>query len=629
MIMFFRKLSESWIAKGLMILITISMMTVFGMGGLTQLWGKEDTVIQVGRDKVNANQLMKAFDQELKRTRDMMPTVYLSPQDAIKAGLLNAVIQQTTGGILKANMADDLETIASDDAVRMYIVNNPNFQTITGSFDRNLFSAYLQQMRMSEAEFSRKLRQELAQRQVFDAISAVVAAPSSLVEKMYIYENEARDMDVLLVHTNAVPVTAEPSEQDIEEYYAAMEETLYSPEYRSVTILKMTPEAVAQGIQVSAEELAALYEERKEDFVQPEERKVDQILLSDAGAAEALMKDLTPANFVQMAQEKAGQTEADTNWGWIKKSDVLTEVADAVFDAPEGKVIGPVESSAGYHILVVREIKQAQQTPEAAIKEELTKQVKAGKAYEMMYQKSKEVDNMLGAGESLEKAADSVALALQDIPFVDPAGMTKEGKKVDELPSEALEYIFTLPAGESSPLIDYQNGFLVVRTNEIEPTALKPLADVKEIVIAEWKKDQQKKDIAAFADKIYKAAQKGDDLKTVGLFYHVDEKLLKDMTRSKVQDLPQEVVEQLFMAKKDAVVLVPIGEDFVVAKVTGIEMPDLQKDKVGLMNVQMSLNNRISDGMTEELLTNYAGKGGIQINMPLIEETFSVYMKEE
>lgn len=52
MIMFFRKLSESWIAKLLMILLSISMMMLFGISGMTSMWGKDDTAIVVGSEHV-------------------------------------------------------------------------------------------------------------------------------------------------------------------------------------------------------------------------------------------------------------------------------------------------------------------------------------------------------------------------------------------------------------------------------------------------------------------------------------------------------------------------------------------------------------------------------------------------
>ena len=152
---------------------------------------------------------------------------------------------------------------------------------------------------------------------------------------------------------------------------------------------------------------------------------------------------------------------------------------------------------------------------------------------------------------------------------------------------------------------------------------------MKDILVAEWKKDQQKKDIADFAQKVYQAAQKGDELKTVALFYQLDEKTLKDVNRGAVSDLSRAVVEQLFSAQEDAVLLLPVGEDYVVAKVEKVTAADADIDPALLVAVQASLNQQITDGMVEELLTSYANTVGVKIDTPLIEETFQVYMKQD
>lgn len=629
MIMFFRKLSESWIAKLLMILLSISMMMLFGISGMTSMWGKDDTAIVVGSEHVKAQQLMSDFQRDLKKAQALMGGKYLSPQDAIKMGMMNTVVQQRVSGALKNEMTEDMETIASDAAVRNYIINNPNFQTLTGQFDRNLFAAYLNQMQMSESLFSLNLRKELAQKHVFDAIRAVVVAPSSLTEKVYAYANETRDLDVLLVHTGTVPVSEEPTEDELQEYYAAMEEQLYAPEYRRLSLLKITPETVSAHFVVDEATVQAVYDEHLNNYTKPQRRKVDQILTKDVASADFVMEGLTADNFLQTAQEKGKQTPEETDLGWLEKASVLPEIGDAVFSAQVGEILGPIETTVGYHILVVREIEDAVVTPLSEVRDAIVAQLKAEKAYDLMYAKSREIDDKLGAGEPLDKVAAEVGLTVEKVDFVDGFGKNKAGTEVVGLSSEILETAFLSPEGEPSPLVNYQNGSVVVQVDAVEPMSLKPFAEVKDILVAEWKKDQQKKDIADFAQKVYQAAQKGDELKTVALFYQLDEKTLKDVNRGAVSDLPRAVVEQLFSAQEDAVLLLPVGEDYVVAKVEKVTAADADIDPALLVAVQASLNQQITDGMVEELLTSYANTVGVKIDTPLIEETFQVYMKQD
>ena len=79
----------------------------------------------------------------------------------------------------------------------------------------------------------------------------------------------------------------------------------------------------------------------------------------------------------------------------------------------------------------------------------------------------------------------------------------------------------------------------------------------------------------------------------------------------------------------DGFLLLPVGEDYVVAKVEKVTAADADIDPALLVAVQASLNQQITDGMVEELLTSYANTVGVKIDTPLIEETFQVYMKQD
>ena len=154
MITFFRNISESWFVKALLALITVSMMGLFGLGSMTSMWGKEQTAIRVGNATVKGQELLRSVDTETKKIAAMTGNrTYISIGDAVKMGVLDKVIQNDINSLLYQQIADDMGLIASDAAVGNYIVNNQNFQTITGSFDRALLMAYLQQMQMSEQMF--------------------------------------------------------------------------------------------------------------------------------------------------------------------------------------------------------------------------------------------------------------------------------------------------------------------------------------------------------------------------------------------------------------------------------------------------------------------------------------------
>ena len=625
MIIFFRKISESWVVKSLMFLIAVSMMGLFGLGSMTSMWGRDQSAIVVGSSTVKGAELLQMTEKEVRNIAKLTGgRAEITFKDAVANGMLDKIIKNSTDSLLYQAMMDDLDLVASDQAVGNYIVNNPLFQTITGTFDRSYLMAYLQQMQMSEQAFVRALQEELARKHLTEAIKAVVVPPEMLKEKMYDYMYETRDMDTLSLSLKDVKITSKPDNETLKAYYDSMEDQLYTPEYRMVTLLKIVPENVAKDIIIDDETLKQMYEDRKDAYIKPEQRRVEQILLTDEEKANEIYSKLTADNFISVAKDDAGQDNADL--GWIEKKGVVEEIGEAVFNAPIGQVLGPVKTDFGYHILVVREIKPAETTTFEQAKEDLIRVIKSGKTYDLLTEKAKLLDEALGEGDSLEKAAQRVQMTLEKPIWIDASGNDKQGKE-SWLPISLVQEIFLSKNKEATALYDYQDGYIVAEIQDIEPSSLKPFDAVQDELKAEWVKDQQKKEFLNFAQNVLKGAQNDKLLKTVALVYHLDGEKFEEVTRENVAEwLPSKSVEQLFNAKQDDILFAQKSDDeYMIAQIKKVQPAD-KNDAAAQMDLAINLKQKMMENITEEILAYYGQKEGVTINQAVIEETFKPYM---
>ena len=173
MISFFNRIGNSWVAKGIFFLLGLSMMAFWGLGGLSNTSTSDGTAIQVGKNKIPLREVSRVFDQE----RNKMAKIsggYMTPKRAIQAGLLDQVIQQLITQELNVQIQEKIGLIASDEAVRGYIEQNPVFKDSLGKFDANLFYAYLSQLNISQAELAHRLRSELATQHLVRTIKNAV-----------------------------------------------------------------------------------------------------------------------------------------------------------------------------------------------------------------------------------------------------------------------------------------------------------------------------------------------------------------------------------------------------------------------------------------------------------------------
>jgi parvulin-like peptidyl-prolyl isomerase len=114
------------------------------------------------------------------------------------------------------------------------------------------------------------------------------------------------------------------------------------------------------------EEIDEYYDENVEQFQTPETRDVRTILTQDeAEAQEAydqLADDDSPASWKQVAKEFSTD-EATASLGGLRQGVAQgqsePQLDEAIFSAPEGELVGPIQTDAGYYVLQVEAINEA------------------------------------------------------------------------------------------------------------------------------------------------------------------------------------------------------------------------------------------------------------------------------
>ena len=237
MISFLNKLGNSWFAKLIFALLGISMLAFWGLGGLSNLGQSDTTALTVGNRAVSMQELGRSFDRE----RNKMAKIsggYMTPKNAIRAGLLDQVVQQLTLRELNAQIREELGLTASDAAVRAYIEKNPVFANQVGKFDANLFYAYLSQLNLSQAELARQMRAELANQHLMRTLLRIVPRDPALMERAARSKKEKREIEAVFLESKKMSVGS-ATEQELKDYYEAYMEEFSVPEYRKVRLVTL------------------------------------------------------------------------------------------------------------------------------------------------------------------------------------------------------------------------------------------------------------------------------------------------------------------------------------------------------------------------------------------------------
>jgi peptidyl-prolyl cis-trans isomerase C len=147
-------------------------------------------------------------------------------------------------------------------------------------------------------------------------------------------------------------------------------------------------ERVAGDAEASQEEVERFYEENKElQFTTPEQRCARHILFNKdqrAKAEEVKGQLQNGADFAELAREHSqdpGSAENGGDIGCLGQGETVPNFEEALFNAEEGEIVGPVETEFGYHVIEVTDIREQSTQPlsevEGQIREQLSADIQA------------------------------------------------------------------------------------------------------------------------------------------------------------------------------------------------------------------------------------------------------------
>ena len=163
-------------------------------------------------------------------------------------------------------------------------------------------------------------------------------------------------------------------------------------------------ERVVGDAEASQEEVERFYEENKElQFTTPEQRCARHILFNKdqrAQAEEVKGRLQNGADFAELAREFSqdpGSAENGGDLGCLGQGETVPNFEEALFNAEEGEIVGPVETEFGYHVVEVTDIRQQSTQPlsevEGQIREQLSADIQA-QEFSSWIQEQKEQRNV-------------------------------------------------------------------------------------------------------------------------------------------------------------------------------------------------------------------------------------------
>jgi parvulin-like peptidyl-prolyl isomerase len=135
-------------------------------------------------------------------------------------------------------------------------------------------------------------------------------------------------------------------------------------EYHKTRLINLHRENLAGRFEPSDGELRAYYETNRDEIMEPEFRKVQMVVLKTQAEAEAMKAAIEAGDMTmfEVAREHSIDPGAKQNLGeigWVNRGKAVPALDAAIFALGPGEIGGPVQTPAGWHLVMVQDVREA------------------------------------------------------------------------------------------------------------------------------------------------------------------------------------------------------------------------------------------------------------------------------
>lgn len=615
MISTFSKMHNSVFTKVILTITALSFMSLFGVSGYINTANSNKPVIKVDDLEISQSEFNYLLQKELSKLKD---SDSLTPEEVEnrKAEITAALAKLKLDELLLTNTMKKYNVDVTDNLVSQIIQISPQFMN-NGKFDREMYKWYLNRNNLSEQDLVAEIKRNIGRRILLESQVEGFNVPQVLQQQMQKVLGQRRTFKYIKLVSNDAKIDRKPSKEELDQYYEDFNEEFRVPEKRDVKILSLPLETIEKSIKVSDDEVNAYYKEHIEDYEQPEKRHVLQLAFEDEASAKAAAEKLASADFLTVAREN-GQSDEDTDFGDVAKSDLSDELADVVFSLQKGQISKPEKINGGWQILKVTEVIPANIMPRQQAEDQIRKIIQEEQAYDGSYELMARLEDEIGGGQSLQNIADDFGVSLINVKNVDEEGNADntDSQTAELLKNrEVIDAVFSYNAGEVSQTIEGDDGLIIVEVEKIHESHIQPENEVVDKITKLWLDSEKVSVTQELADNISHDLEAGDFLKDVAARYHLP--LLKTMpiTRGETfADLNFNDMKILFSSAQEETETIQHGDDYLFVETNKVydDSSALTKEDKDFLN--MALQAEMAQEMADALLHDYAKDYKVEVN---------------
>ncbi len=519
MLDFLRQRAGSWMVKALLGAIII-VFVFWGVG--TFRTRQADILAKVNGQIITFTEYRALYAQRLEQLQRMFQG-RLSEEMLRQLNLPQQVFEDLVRRVLFAQTAKEMGVSVTPDEVRLAISQIHAFQT-NGRFDPQRYRLLLRELRLTPQEFEEQVKAELLAAKLRHLFTAPIRATENEVREHYEFQNEKLVLAYVKIPIKECEAEVKVSEEELKHYFEAHKERYRTPLKIKLAYYLVPFEEVKKKLKISEEEIKAYYEAHKEEYHEPEKRKLRHILITKKPGeddeaffkrAQAIRQKIkSPEDVARLAKEYSDDPhtkEKGGELGYLTKDEVFPGLAEAIFSAKKGEILGPLRSSLGYHIILVEDIKPESYRPLKEVKGEIEKKLKEEKLKHAAWEEANKIYDQIILLGGLEAWAKKSGKEIAETGLFDPQHPPKGPAGSPEVVAAALK----LEEGELGPPLETPEGIIIFKVEKRDEPHIPPFEKVKDRVKEDYVREKARELCGKKAEELLAALKETQDPESV------------------------------------------------------------------------------------------------------------------
>lgn len=513
-----------------------------GAGGLSG-----DTVATVGKRKITTRELEMRTREGLENYRQQDPRA--SMQSFVAQGALDKMLEGLIDVAAVGGFGDKYGIVASDRLIGSEIARIPAFRGTDGNFSQQAYLATIQRFGLTDAQARQQFSDSLIGRQIQGPTTFGARVPMELANRYAALLTETRQGGIAMIPSLSFAPKGDPAPGELEKFYAAHRNNYIRPERRVIRYAVFDDAAIKNVPAPTDAEIAAQYNKDQAKYAASETRKLSQLVVPTEAAGQAIMNEIAKGATLESAA--LGKKLMVAAIPAISRDAYSAQnsagAADAVFSAPQGKLVGPVKGGLGWYLVRVDAITKSPGKTLDQARAEIVTALTAAKKRVAVADFSSRIEDEFDNGGTLADVAKELSLEIKLTPELTADGKVY-GHSDQSGPPELAKVIATAFAMEREgqpQLAEVEPGktFVVFEANSIQASAPAPFAQIRNDVLEDWKLAKGEEAAKAAAQKLQAAASKGQDLSALiaGLGVPIPPVDNVDMNRQQLTKMGQQV----------------------------------------------------------------------------------------